>query len=162
MKRLLCALVCVSMLMGCVGAGGEAPDPEKVAEGALVLMQALMMCPRAQSFEDIPTCELAHEAIRAYRALTQDAESDDKALCALLFADGVCETPDEGAENALLDIQITIDSAIDSGDGLIVVSLTVYADEGYGYEFYCLADIYLKPDPEAPCGARIARLFFPE
>ena len=143
----------------------EKVDPDKVAYQALELFASVLMCPDIESFEDMPSEELAWEAILAYRLVGDDQGMSDEEIYKTLFAEGEYTPLYEIAENidpSLLPVEIEIDSAIDCGGGLVKVSLTVYADAGDGYEFYCLVDIYLRPDPAAVHGSRIARVFFPE
>lgn len=164
MRRLLAvilALCCALTVFAACAGQEQKPDPDKIAYEALDILSAFMMCPSAMSFEEAPEAALAGEAILAYR-MTGDIEGlSDEEIYRTIFAFGEC-VPAEQADPALLPVEIEIDSAIDCGDGTIKVSLTVYADYGDGYEFYCQVDIYLLPDPEAPCGSRISRVFFPE
>ena len=165
MKRIAVLILILSLVLASapvLSEAKEAPDPDITAYEALDILSALMMCPSAASFEDVPSAELAAEAIMAY-VLTGDIEglSEDE-IYHVIFANGEYAPPAERGDPMLLPVEIEIDSAIDSGDGQIKVSLTVYADYGDGYEFYCMVDIYLLPDAEAPCGSRISRMFFPE
>ena len=165
MKRVL-GLV-LALVLACTGLAAwaeqtVAPDPYVIAYEALDILSAFMMCPSAASFDDLPGQELAAEAVAAYR-LTGDIDGlTDEEIYAMIFASGEYAPLPETRDPNLLPVEIEIDSAIDCGDGTVKVSLTVNADYGDGYEFYCLVDIYLTPDAEAPCGSRICRVFFPE
>ena len=137
-------------------------DPDKLAYEALDILSALLMCPSLASFEKTPEPELAMEAILAYRIVSGQEELSNSEIYRALFAAGEYDPSFEDSDPDLLPVEIEIDSAIDSGNGTVKVSLTAYADTGDGYGFYCLADIYLQPDSEAPSGSRISRVFLPE
>ena len=166
MKKLLCLLLCLALLCAAAlceeGSPAETLGPEELAYCALPIMQSLLMCSRLTSFEEAPTEELAAEAVAAYRLVLDDQDLDDAEIYFILFANGELKQPDEAAEPSLTPVEVEVDSAIDCGDGTVKVSLTVYAQEDESYEFYCLVDVYLLPDPGAPCMSRICRVFFPE
>ena len=162
MKRLICLALAALLCLVPFCAAEDAPDPDIVAYEALDIIAALMMCPSAVSFEDAPPEELAQEAVFAYKIIGEIEEISDREIYALMFAFGEYLPPAEAIDPALVPVQIEIDSAIDAGDGTVKASVTVYADTDDGYDFYCLADVYLLPDETAPCGSRICGLFFPE
>ena len=164
MKRPLALLLLLCCLLTGLAAGEGEPKPDAytIAEQALPILSALMMCPSAASFEEAPEGALTQEAIIALRQSEEAcAELSDEALYRAIFASGEY-IPAEGDAPALLPVKVEIDSAIDYANGQIKVSLTVYADGGEDLEFYCLVDIFLLPDAEAPFGSRINRVFFPE
>ena len=164
MKRFAALLLALALTV-CGAAFGETqgkPDPDKTAYEALDILSALLMCPGLVSFEGAPEAELAMEAILAWRMIGDGDDLSNGEIYRLLFASGEYDPAFEGSDPNLLPVEIEIDSAIDSGDGTVKVSLTAYADSGDGYEFYLLADVYLLPDPEAPSGSRISRVFLPE
>ena len=165
MKRLIVLLLAAVLAVTGFAASGETPkkaDPDIVAYEALDILSVLLMCPNLKSFEGIPSPEVAAEAVAAYK-LTGDLEDlSDSEIYRTVFAEGEYSPFSGNSDPELLAVEIEIDSAVDIGDGTVKVSLTVNADYGDGYEFYCLADVYLVPDAQAPCGSRITRVFFPE
>lgn len=164
MRRLLCLVLALMLLAAAVAEAPDSPrqiDPDALAQNALVLIESLLMCPSAVSFEGEPPADLMREAVCAYRSLSESNQTDEEIL-QLIFARASTEAYTEGAPSpALLPVTVEIDSALPTGAGTVKVSVTAYTDSEGEREFYCIADVYLLPD-EAGALSRVCALFFPD
>jgi len=158
MKKILAIVL---LLAAAFCACGEEMKPE---EKAVPLYEMLLSSCYFESFEEAPGALLALQVIGMYReyAATAGEALTDEEIYGMLFSGGVYEEAQEEAENWTDPVRVTIESAIESGIGTIIVSVKSEKDYGYGFEFDMYADFHILPDENAPFGARIARVFIPE
>jgi len=159
MKRLITILLMLFAVTACA-MEAPVPDEQAIAERAIPLFEILVSCPSVSSFEEAPEADFANEAVKAYLKTASPSEiTDEAAAYAMLFASGAFEKAE--AQEAY-PARVQLESALDSGSGTVKASVRAEIDYGYGFEFAFYTDIYLLPDEEAPFGARVARVFFPE
>lgn len=159
MKKLIAILALIMCLFSAFSE--EIPVEEK----ALPLYEILLSAPSFTSFKEAPEAELSFEAIEIFRKflVTPGEALTDEEIYKMLFSVGEF-MPFDGEEEAfeILPVRVTIESAVESGVGTIIVSVRSEKDYGFGFEFDMYADFHIVPDENAPFGARIARVFIPE
>ena len=164
MKRLVsCILIlALALLNVCMGEESE-------YEGVAPLFEMIMSAPAFQSFKEAPEYDLAAQTVSLFRrvfATPSEALSDEE-IYALVFACGVMPDAAKADEDLteppeFLPVRVSIENAVDSGIGTVIISVKSEKDYGYGFEFDMYADFHILSDENAPFGARIARVFIPE
>lgn len=169
MKKLI---IFILLILSLSVSFAEAPSlsVQEVSEGAIPLYEILFSCPSAMSFETEPEADFAFEAVWVYAGHLilenpqAQALSNEEAYFHI-FRNGSYPVFEEGfmpLPVKAFPANVQIESAIESGTGTIIVSLRVENDYGYGMEFSCYVDVHIYPDPNAPFGATVDRIFFPE
>ena len=158
MKKILALILMLAMTLFC------AAEEISVEERAVPLYEMLLGSWLFESFEEAPPVELASHAVARYREMfaTASEAMTDEEIYALLFVSGEYEPLEEAEAYGYDTVRVTVESAVESGIGTLIVSVRSERDYGCGFEFDMYADFHILPDADAPFGARIARVFIPE
>lgn len=165
MRKLLLFLL-IALCLGACAEQAPIPSDWEICENAKPLFEIVFSCPSASSFEESPDAFFADEVIRAYLSrATQGEAASAEQVYHFIFQNGEYMPFPENEQPIPIKpfpARATIESAIDSGAGAIIASLRIENDYGFGMEFSYYVDVHIVPDQEAPFGARITRIFFPE